>query len=156
MTSISEKHKNLLDDIYYSPTGSFGSYSSYRPLYLAARKKDKSISLKIVKAYLLGNDSYLTHRRVLRKFERRSLLQIAPHDTWCLDYVVYLNDKNSNNNHVYCLNCHDTFSHKSWARSGSTKSAEQTLSLFKQILVEAGTAPKHLFTDQGGKGKIEL
>ena len=150
--SISESHKNLLDEIYYSTTGSAGAFSPLRPLYIAAKQRDKSIKLATVRSYLLANNSYLLHRRVLRRFPRRSLLVFMPHDIWCLDYAVYIRDKGSNQNRVYSLNCIDAFSHKSWARPGTRKTALQTLENFKDIIKTAKILPKHLFTDEGMLG----
>ena len=149
MSQISKRYKKLLDDIYYSLNGSAGAFSSARPLYLQAKKLDKSITFKIVQKYLLQNSSYLLHRRVLRKHERRSFLAIVPHECWAIDYVVYLNDKGSNNQKTYLLTVLDTFSKFAWARAGVHKSAEETLKLFKEIIEEARTLPKLIFSDQG-------
>ena len=147
--SISEAHKNVLDEIYYSTTGSAGAFSSLRPLYTEAKRRDKSISISVVRKYLFANNAYLLHRRVLRRYPKRSLLVFAPNDIWCLDYAVYIRDKGSNQNRIYSLNCIDAFSHKSYARAGTRKSAEQTLHNFKDIIKSAKCLPKHLFTDQG-------
>ena len=149
MSALSEQHKDLLDNIYYSSNGTQGAFSSLIPLYTQAKKRNKKITIKIVKQYLLGNSSYLLHRRVVRKHERRSFLPIAPNDTWSLDYAVYLKDKGSNNSRVYSLNCLDVFSRIAWARAGTHKTAEQTLQNFKEIITESKAVPKHLFTDQG-------
>ena len=146
---ISDQHEKLLNNVYYSPDGTPGSFSSARLLYLEAKRLDKSITFNTVKKYLLQNSSYLSHRRVLRKFERRSFLPIAPHDTWAIDYIVYLKDKGSDNRKVNCLTCLETFSHYGWAKPAASKSAEETLKVFKEIISEAKTVPKHIFLDQG-------
>ena len=63
MNDIKDTHKALLDKLYYKLDGSTGSFSAALPLYQAAKKIDKSVSLKVVKQYLKGNLPYLLHKR---------------------------------------------------------------------------------------------
>ena len=149
MNDIKDTHKALLDKLYYKLDGSTGSFSAALPLYQAARKIDKSVSLKLVKQYLKGNLPYLLHKRAIRKFPRKSLLTISPNNTWSCDLIFYISDKKSNNNKTYCLNVIDNFTHKAYSRALKNKTAEETLFQFKDIIKQANARPKRLFLDRG-------
>ena len=144
-----ERHKILLDDIYFNSEGQKGSFSTVLPLYKAAKAKDSSITVRAVKDYLQGNLSYLLHKRVRRKFERRSLLCLYPHESWAIDLIFYTSDQKSNDNKAFCLNVIDTFSHLAFGRVLKNKTAAETLSKFKEVLAQANVKPKHLFLDKG-------
>ena len=149
--SIQEKHKAILDKLYFATDGSPGSFSAVLPLYRAAKKLDSSLTLKSVRAYLSGNASYLLHKRVRRKFPRKSLLALYPHESWSIDLIFYTSDRKSNNNKAYCLNCYDNFSHRAFGRVLKNKSAKETLEKFKEILIEAKTTPKRVLSDLGSE-----
>ena len=87
---ITEDQKILLEKIYFDSDGRQGAFSSVRPLYLEAKKIDKSITYNIVKEYLKSVTPYVLHKRVLRKFPRRTLLSLFPNNVWCLDTVFYV------------------------------------------------------------------
>ena len=156
MNEITEKHKALLDKLYYNSDGATGSFSAATPLYQVAKKLDSTLNLKIVKKYLQGNLSYLLHKRAIRKFPRKSLLVIAPNNTWSCDLIFYTSDKKSNNNKVFCLNVIDNFSHKAYSRALKNKTAEETLSQFKDIIREAAVYPKRLFLDKGKSARLMI
>ena len=149
--NVEEKHRILLDEIYFNSEGAKGSFSTVLPLYAAAKKKDSSITQKIVRNYLQGNLSYLLHKRVRRKFDRRAILNFFPHETWSIDLIFYTSDQKSNDNKAFCLNVIDNFSHLAFGRVLKNKTASETLSKFKEILAEAGVKPKRIFQDRGSE-----
>ena len=149
--AVPEKFKILLDELYFAPDGSPGSFSTVLPLYRRAKSLNKSITLKLVRDYLAGNASYLLHKRVRRKHARKSLLALYPHEEWSIDLIFYTSDRKSNDNKAYCLNCYDNFSHRAFGRVLKNKTAKETLSKFQEILIEAKTVPKRIFSDFGSE-----
>ena len=152
---ISQQHKDLLERIYFSINGKEGAYSTLKPLYAAAKRCDKTITYKIVREYLQSVTPYLLHKRVVRKFRRRSLLVLSPHAIWSCDLVFYIKDKSvANQQSKFALTIQDCFSHFSYAAPLVSKSAEEVLKNFQKILQLAKVQPKSLFVDQGKKMSI--
>ena len=147
MAGISSDHKNLLDTIYFNTSGIQGSFSTVVPLYQAAKKRDKTITYTIVRRYLLSIKSYLLHKRVLRRFKRRSILSLYPNHVFAIDLLDYSKDAYRNKKYVLC--CHDVFSHMSYALPLVTKSPSEVLTRFKEILQSVSAQPKFLLADKG-------
>ena len=148
--TLSEEQRKTLEKIYFDNNGSPGSYSAERPLYLAAKKVDKTLTRKLIREFLKSVDAYVQHKRILRKFKRRSMLVLFPNNVWCADTIYYTFDASVQNKRAkYCLCVYETFSHYGWAEPLLTKSAEQTLIKFKLILAQAKAQPQYLFVDKG-------
>ena len=148
---ISQKHKDILDSIYFNQSGGAAAFSTLRPLYEAANHKDHSITVKVVKQYLMTVQPYLSHKRILRVFPRRSMSVVFyPGEYFAADLVFYLQDKSpENRNFSYCLNVVDVFSKYGYSRGLPSKHSSVVLSAFKSILDEAKTVPSFLFLDSG-------
>ena len=143
------RHK-LLDDIYFKPDGSAGSFSSAIPLYKQAKKLDKTITLKTVKKYLESNPSYLLHKRVVRKYPKRKIFKIVPNESWSVDTIFYYKDAGSNNSKTCALTVVDYFSHRGYAKVLANKSAQETLRGFRAVIEDAGgVKPRYLLCDEG-------
>ena len=148
--------RQFFDNIYFNLEGEKGSFSTAYPLLLAAREKDSSISLKQVKEYLKSVRAYQTHRKILRKFYRRSYLSLIPHEFWQCD-IAYLAPmwKITKRKRIgnYCLVICDVFSHLGEAVAMATKSAKETLQAFKVGIERLGAIPRMLGTDDGTEYK---
>ena len=148
---LTSEHKNVLDSIYYDPSGTQGSFSALGPLYHAAKKRDKSITYKIVQEYLDSITPYVLHKRALRTFKRRSILSLYPNHVWGIDLIDY--SKDSYMRRKYAVAVHDVFSHFSYVAPLFSKSLGEVLTHFKTILQSAHAQPKFLLSD---KGKFDL
>lgn len=152
---LSQEKKDLLNRIYFDQDNkrNEGAFGSAQSLYRASHAVDKSITYNIVKIYLRSIKSYISHKRVLRRFPRRSLLILFPNDVWASDLIFY-DDKSVNNlQQIGAINCIDCFSKKAWSRSIGNKTAKEILLKFKEIITEASATPRKLFVDQGSEYK---
>ena len=138
---ISPEKKVVLDAIYFDDTGSAGSYSSFKPLYLVAKKKNPSIRASDVKDYLKSVRAYVQHKRILRKITRRKYLIFAPFEYFQLD-VIYLQpmsviSKKGSHAKNYGLTVVDAFTKKGYVELLYKKSAPECLEAFKIIIEKA-------------------
>lgn len=148
---ISDQEKDALDNIYFRGEG--GSFSSVVPLYRAAKKSGlKTITYEKVKEFLRSVPAYQKHRRILRKFPRKSFLVAYCNEIWSLDLIFFNNNKSvQNKQRRYALTTVDCFSRKGYARALVKKTAYETMQAFKDIMKEAGAIPKKIFVDKGGE-----
>ena len=148
--TLTDKHRELLEKLYYNAKGEQGAFSAVRPLYLEAKKRDKSITYKLVREFLKSVTPYIRHKRVLRKFFRRSLLVLYPNHVWSMDLVFYLRDASVLNRQAkYCLTVYDCFSHYGFGKYLINKTPQEVLKKFQEIVAQAKALPKYLFVDQG-------
>ena len=129
---LTEDKRNFLDNIYFDPSGQSGSFGSVRPLYYAAKKRNSSVTFQDIKDYLKRIRSYNRHRRILRKFSRRSFLAVAPNDFWQCD-VIYLNpmkviSKRYNKSKNYGVTVCDVFSKKGYVELTRKKNCSRCFS----------------------------
>ena len=148
---IDKKIKDVLESIYYDLNGRQGSFGSVRSLYQEAKLViPKKITYKIVKKFLSGQNSYVEHRRVIRKIFRRPMLKLYPNDIWSMDTIFFnKNFKGVNKKKINVVTCVDTFSKYGWAKPVSNKSPLETVKAFKKILLEAKSVPRYIFVDKG-------
>ena len=140
--------KQLLSRIYYDQSGSEGSFSALIPLYRVAKRLDGRITIKIVSEFLRGVKSYVSHKKSVNRFKRRSFLCLYPGEIFCLDLIFF--------GKKAILNCVDGFSKKGYSRELINKTAAETLSKFKEILDQSHVIPKFLFVDDGGEFKASF
>ena len=147
---IKKEHKDLLDDIFFNQNGGRGAFGTVRGLYLESHSKDKTISYRIVKEYLKSVEPYLLHKKALRKFKRRKMLNLYVGQTWAIDLVFYIYDKSvQTKQQGYCVNVLDCFAKYGFSRPIATKTSANCLNAFKSIIAEAGMQPHALFADRG-------
>ena len=85
---IDKDVKKLLESVYYDISGRQGSFGTVRGLYQETKPlMPKKITSEIIKKFLSGQKSYVEHRRVVRKFFRRPMLKLFPHDIWSMDTI---------------------------------------------------------------------
>ena len=148
-----KKRNEFLKHIYFNSKGSLGSFGSIRSLYLAAKKLNPKITYLQVKTFLKGLRTYSQHKRILRKFPRRSYLAFYPHEFWMSD-VIYLNpirkitNKFSKDSHYGVTVC-DVFSKKGYVELTRKKSASDVLAAFQKIIKRSKNIPSCLQTDDG-------
>ena len=154
---ISPEKKNVLDAIYFDDRGNAGSYSSFKPLYLVAKKKDPTIRASDIKEYLKSVRAYVQHKRILRKITRRKYLIFAPFEFFQLD-IIYLQpmsviSKKGSHAKNYGLTAVDAFTKKGFVELIYKKSAPQCLEAFKTIIEKAQRLPRICQVDGGSEFK---
>ena len=154
---ISLEKKKLLDRIYFNDNGEAGSYSSYRPLYLVAKKKNPNIRGNDVKEYLKSVRAYVQHKRILRKITRRKYLIFAPFEYFQAD-VIYLQPmsvitKKGSHAKNYGLTVVDAFTKKGFVELLYKKTAPECLVAFQKIIQKLQRLPRICQVDGGSEFK---
>ena len=140
---------SILKNIYYTLTNP-ASFSGLKRLYIEARKKDPTISLKSVKAWLKNQNTYSKHKIIRRKFKRRMTVQLAVDETWACDLIVMPETlRRFNYSYVYILVVEDLFSRFLWAIPLKTKSHTEVRNAFEKIIQQNdGITPRHIYADE--------
>ena len=150
MSKLDPEIKDLLKGIYYSPTGSAGSFSSLVPLYRVAKKTNDRVTYAQVKLFLQNNKSYVTHKKALRKFPRKIFQVFFPGEIFAADLIFFSGKASpSNQLKVSAINVIDCFTKRAFSRALHSKKSIEVLENFKSILTEAKVVPKYLFVDDG-------
>lgn len=140
---------NLIKSLYTDVSNPV-SFSTPIKIFYAAKKKDKSITLELVKNVLLALDSFSLHRGV-RKVKGRRYISPGLNKYFQIDLMV-LNPEtarvNSFNN--YILICIDTFSRKLFAKPLKTKSGIEVSKNMELIINDNhGIPPSKIVSDKG-------
>jgi len=101
-----------------------------------------------VKKYLnqLGNE---LHRKAISKFETRKVVSNYVDQIWSADLNDLSEWSNKNNGYKYLLTNIDIYSRYAWVKPLKSKSAEDVLEAFKQIIKESKSKPDKLWVDEG-------
>ena len=156
---LSPERIEFFDRIYYDPTGKQGSFSEVRDLLLASKKLDPKVTTAEVKQYLRTNKTYSTHKRILRRFNRRKFLIFWPNELFQAD-VVYLSSlakiKKGGKSSPYAFILMDLFSRKISGQLMRRKTPQEALKAFKLALKDFGVnvKPHLLHLDQGNVAVI--
>ena len=147
------KKKDFLDSIYFNDNGKAGSFSSFRPLYLKAKKLNSKITVKDVKSYLQSVRAYIRHKRILRRFKHRSFLTFYIDQYWQAD-VIYLTPMSvitnrKNTGQKYGLTVIDTFSKFGWVELIRKKTAAECLKALQKIADKVRKLPSMIQVDDG-------
>lgn len=141
---------NLIKHVY-TDVSHPSSFSTPLKVWQTVNKKDKTISLHLVKNVLLGLDSYSLHKRVKKVFKSRRYISPGLNKYFQMDLMVLNPDTakvNLYNN--YILICMDTFSRKLFARPLKTKHGEAVTRATESIFQENnGCPPGKIITDKG-------
>ena len=140
----------LIKDVY-TDVSNPSSFSTPLKVWKTVNKKDKTISLFLVKNVLLGLDSFSLHKRVKKTFKSRRYISPGLNKYFQMDLMVLNPDTakvNSNTN--YILICTDTFSRKLFARALKTKQGKEVTDATESIIHENnGIPPGKIITDKG-------
>lgn len=136
---------DLLQKIYYE-IGHPAAYSTIQKLHESV---DKKIPKDDIKDWLSGELAYTLHRPRKLKFKRNPYLVNNINDQWQADLADLVSLSESNDGYKMVLLVVDTFSRFVRVRPLTSKSAKEVLNAFKEIIVDAGEAPRQLLTDRG-------
>ena len=137
-----------LTNLYYDPANP-AAYGGVGALHQAVKKDKKNISLKDIKTWLNGRDTYTLHRPHRRHFKRNRVIVSGIDSQWQADLVDVSAFSKQNKNHRYILTCIDIFSKFAWARPLKSKTGKNLVFAFQTIFKEQNRKPKTLQTDKG-------
>ena len=143
---------NVLISIYFDARHP-ASFSSLRKLYLAAKERNPTITIRDVRTFLQNSSTYTSFKPVERKFARRKIIVKGINDQWQVDLIVLPRLKLSNKGYEYILAVIDCFSRFAYVEPMRTKTASETVSAFKKILRRAKAKPRLLQSDLGSEFK---
>ncbi len=110
--------------------------------------KDTRKNKTAIKRQLLELDAYRLHHPAPNKFKRRQVFSPYPNYVWGMD-LVEVKHKKSNWNKKYVLTCIDFFDRCAWFEALKTKSGEEVLGAFKNILKRSKRKPEKITSDHG-------
>ncbi len=136
-----------LSSIYYDPKHP-ASYASPLKLYRVVKAAGKKITLREIREWLKGQETYTLHRRVRRKFPRNRVIVAGIDDQWDTDLMDMVSLSKHNNGVRYVLVCIDIFSRYTWMRPLKSKHNKEVIEAFASIFAE-GRKPRALRSDKG-------
>ena len=117
---------------------------------LLSETRKKKFADKDVLKWLQEQDAYNLHRRLRKKFPRRSYNVFNVNDLWEIDLMDLRALKHENDDHTFVLVVIDVLSKYAFAEPMKSKSAESTTEAFKAILKRSdGRLPITLQSDKG-------
>lgn len=91
------------------------------------------------------------HRKVVRKFPRRSVMVRGINDVWCVDLVDMRQFSKSNKGYKWLLTCIDVLSRYAWAIPLKDKKGPTVLDAMSKIITESGRHPEKIWSDAGSE-----
>ena len=139
-----------LDTVYTNPelSGAFtGPAKFYNWLKLHGEYKP---TLKYVKKWLQGVESYTLHREIKRRFTRNKVYVSEIDELWQADLAFFENISKYNDGYKYVLYVIDVLSRYSWARPLKSKKPTEVIQAMTSIFNE-GRVCLRLYTDRGSE-----
>lgn len=140
------RFEKILEKLYYDPS-SPSAFSGARRLVEEGKKH--GVPKKKVEQWLSKQDAYTLHKKVTRKFRKRSYVLVAPGDLWQADLADLSNLAQENDGFKYWLVVIDTFTKFVWVKLQRDKTATCTTDAFAAILDESSQTPNNVNTDKG-------
>ena len=139
--------QSKFDWLFYDLGKSSAYAGSQNVVSESAKKK---YSHKEVLNWLQEQDAYNLHRRLRKKFERRSYNVSNMNDLWEIDLMDLRSLKHENDGHTFVLVVIDVLSKYAFAEPMKNKSAETVTEAFRGILNRSeGRIPITLQSDKG-------
>lgn len=141
---------NLIKHLYTDVSNPV-SFSTPLQIWKAAKQKDKSISLNLVRNVLLGLESYSLHKPIKNKIKSRRYISSGLNKYFQMDLMVLNPQTAKANLHKnYILICMDTFSRKLFAKPIRTKTGIEVANAVQSIINDNnGIPPGKIVTDKG-------
>lgn len=139
---------NTLEKVYYDPANP-AAFGGVNKLYDTVKKQaTESPSLQDVQKWLCKQDAYTLHAPTFKHFQRNRVLVSGIDKQFQADLVDMSEYAEENDGVHFLLTCIDVFSKHAWVRCLTSKSGENVMKAFENILRE-GRVPKKLQTDAG-------
>ncbi len=139
--------KKLLQEIYYNAKHPAG-FSTPNVLY--KHVKDRGVTRREVKEFLMGEDAYTLHKGT-RRGRRRRIIVNDIDEQWEMDLSDLPALTTMNDGYRYILCCIDVLSKYAWVLSLKRKTGPVLLEAIKKIIAESGRKPEIIRVDKGGE-----
>ena len=152
MEKDSVAQKNLVDGsifepvlhkLYYTPEEG-SAFGGIKALYRAAKKQFPNITLRIVDDFLHRQKTYVDHKNLTRKFDRRMYTSDRPFSIFGIDLVFLIPLKPYNHGYSIILTAVDFFSRYLYARALKTKTQIHVKEALLSIFGQAGQTPEKI------------
>lgn len=140
--------RKILSEIYYDISHPAG-YSSMKKLYKAAKKILPSITLNQVKVWLRHQETYMRHRKVIRKFRRRKTIARGIDSIWQIDLCDLSKLSVFNRGYKFLLTVIDVFSRYAFVRPLKNKTGLEVSKAIEHIFETEKRKPNSLSSDLG-------
>ena len=140
----------LLQKIYYDPEHGFVSGAK---LYKKAKEIDNNVTMKLVKEFLENQATHQITQQVKKNKEYSTIISPSIRNNYQMD-ICYLPHPKQNKNFKYLLTCIDVYSRYAFVKPMKSKSGEETLQNFREIIKENGVC-KNLNIDEGKEFKYK-
>ena len=142
-----------LKQIWYDPKHP-AAYAGPDKLYKVVNnsiKKGKKpvISLKQIKEWIQGQDSYTLNRDVKGKHRRPRFITQGLDYLWDIDLADVSNLEKHNDGNKFLLICIDTFSRYLWVRPMANKTNQSVQKAMSSVFSIEGRKPQKMRSDQG-------
>ena len=136
-----------LASIYFDPKHP-ASFAGPTKLYRAVKAEKKKITLKQIREWLKGQESYTLHRQVRHKFPRNRVAVYGIDEKWDVKLMDVTSLSKYNGGVRFILVAIDIFSRYTWLEPLKSKQGTEVLSAFKKIF-NKGRVPQKIRTDRG-------
>jgi len=148
----SKKHSALamdeyLSSVYYDPKHP-ASYAGPSKLYRVAKAAGKKITLRQIKDWLRGQETYTLHRRMLHKFPRNKVIVGGFMQQWDADLMDMTSLSKYNGGVTFLLVAIDIFSRFLFVVPLKSKRGKDVTEAFASIFAK-GWKPYKIRTDRG-------
>ena len=139
-----------LEKIYFDPRHP-GSFQGPDKLHnVVTGEKKFKIPKRYVRKWLQSQDSYSTHKPIVRKFKRNRVIVTGLHDQFEADLADMQKLRGNNEGYTFLLVVIDVFSRYLWVEPLKNKKEVTVIEGFKQIFAR-GKKPRRLRTDRGNE-----
>lgn len=150
-----QKLNRYLHSIYFNPRHP-GSFKGADKLHnVVVSEKKFQIGKSKIKRWLQQQESYSTHKNLVRKFKRNRVIVGGMYDQYDADLADMQKLKRKNNGVTFLLVVIDVFSRYTWVEPLKNKMDSSVVEGFRKIF-SRGKTPKRIRTDRGTefRGKI--
>ena len=144
---LSDDTKRRIKEIYTTP-GSPAAFSGVLRLYEECRRRNIDVTKKEVAEFLKGEKVYTLHVTRPQKHLRSRLISYTIDYSWESDLAVTPYYR-SNKNFQYIMVTVDLLSEYIWAYPMKTKSADDSVKAFQQLMTDTGRKCSLFTTDAG-------
>jgi hypothetical protein len=138
----------LLHDVFYNEK-SPAYMAAASAVFAEARRRNKTVTRKIVDDYLAGEETSTLHKPVRKKFTRNRTVASGLHSDWQADLACLEKLQKFNDGNCFILTVIDVLSCFSCAVPICTKKPEAVRDAFKTIVASSGAKCWRLFSDEG-------
>lgn len=145
-----EQWNRYLKKIYFDPRHP-GSFQGPNKLHSAVSRENRfKIPKSKIRKWLQNQDSYSTHKPIVRNFKRTTVIVTGMYDQYEADLADMQKLKRNNNGYTFLLVVIDVFTRFLWVEPLPNKTEVSVINGFREIF-SRGRKPRRLRTDRGNE-----